>query len=152
MYKERYKTTKFLDFVTIKVQKSSQFIIIHYQSGQITINFRVWYPLPMLAYQLGMTLSKGYHMATVPWIPWEMQCVLSNPTPWDISHGIPHGTFPMDFNAAYKLKNVWNGLLKWRNTGKHSPIQISIPAIIFNFVQVIITLYDWRNQSLIATA
>ena len=64
MYKERYKTTKFLDFVTIKVQKSSQFIIIHYQSGQITINFRVWYPLPMLAYlfrhDVIKRLSHGY--------------------------------------------------------------------------------------------
>ena len=28
MYKERYKTTKFIDFVNFKDQKSSQFIII----------------------------------------------------------------------------------------------------------------------------
>ena len=48
--------TKFIDFVDFKFQKSSQLIIIvalifrvTLLIQHITINFRVWYPLPILA-------------------------------------------------------------------------------------------------------
>ena len=93
MYKERFKTIKFINFVNFKVQKSSQFIIalalifpVTVLIQHITINFTVWYPLPMLAKPFRYDVSKGCHTATVPWVPWEMQYELSYPIP---SHGIP---------------------------------------------------------------
>ena len=93
--KERHKRTKFIDFVDFKVQKSSQFIIIValifrvtvLLDQYVTINFKVWYPLPMLAklfrYDVIKRLSHGY----CPMGPMEnaMRAVPSHPMehfPW----------------------------------------------------------------------
>ncbi|CAK8695447.1 unnamed protein product [Clavelina lepadiformis] len=69
MYKERYKTTKFNDFVNFKVQKSCLSMTIYYH----------WY-----SYSESLCSFSKFSM------PWELQFVLSHPIP-------SHGTFPMGF-------------------------------------------------------
>ena len=88
-YKKRYKTTKFINFVNFKVQKTSQFIIILALIFRVTvliqhmtINFRAWYPLSMFAklfwYDDIKRLSRGY-------------CPMGNATRAVPSHGISLG-------------------------------------------------------------
>ena len=82
-YKERYKLTKFIDFVNFKVQKSSQFMII------LGLIFRVT-----------VLMQQIFNFLLINFFPIgplgnEVRAVPSHPMgqfSWD-SHGIP---FPMD--------------------------------------------------------
>ena len=70
MYKERYNTTKFIDLLNFKFQNSLLFIIILALIFRVTVLIQqiLGFGIPYLCLPiyLGMTFSKGCHMATVP--------------------------------------------------------------------------------------
>ena len=76
MYKERYKTAKFIDFVNF---------------NPLSAKGSIWIPQvqPTVVLSPLNFCTTFFHII----FPWEMQFVLSHPIPWDISHGIP---IPMD--------------------------------------------------------
>ena len=72
-----------------------------------------------------MTLSRRCHMATVPWVPWEMQFVLSHPFPmgfpWEFySHGQARkkeGLWPVTYGEDF-FKGVLHSVICCRLPGQ----------------------------------